>query len=185
MLISKSEAERIAADHYGYIYRFCLFRLNNPDDAADMTQEVFLLFQQKADGLNDVNIRSWLISTAEKKIYRAYRNKTKEANISYIEELPPESEALMSELDEMNIVSDEEIEAAKTHLLSKLSPEEQKLFKLIYQDKLKYREIAALYGVSEKTINLRAFRLRSKILKMTRVAFILLLILITNARKLL
>jgi len=157
--------------------------MGNPEDAADMTQEVFLLFQEKAGELHDENIRSWLISTAEKKIYRAYRRNLREGTLAYIEELPPDSEALMSELDEMNTISDEEVEAAKTHLLSKLSPEEQKLFKLIYQDKLKCREISALYGVSEKTINVRAFRLRSKILKMTRVAFILLLILITNVRK--
>ncbi len=183
MLINKSKLNSIAGQYYDDIYRFCLYRLKNSDDAKDITQEVFLLFKEKENELIDNHIRSWLFSVAERKIKEEYKRRKRDSHITYLDELVPYNDEILTEFEEIDFISDEEIEATKAEILSKLSPDEQLLFKFIYQEKLKYNEIARLLGVSEKTINVRAFRMRLKITKMARVAFLILLIVLTNLRK--
>lgn len=150
----------------------------------DITQEVFLLFQQKGDFLAKENIRSWLLSVADIKIKEEFRFRKKHSYIEYIEDIPPDSEELLTELNEIIITADSEIEASKAGILSKLSPEEQILFKMIYQEKLKYNEVAKLMNLSEKAVNLRAFRMRAKILKILQMSFIVALVVLTNFRRL-
>lgn len=182
-MISKSEANIIADRYYNDIYRFCLYKLRNTDDAGDVAQEVFLLFQQKGTVLVDNNIRSWLFSVADRKIKEEYKRRKSKARLTDFDDLAFDDERILTELDELNDVSDEEIERSKAKILSMLSPEEQKLFKLIYHDKLKYNEIARLLSISEKTTNVRAFRMRSKILKMVKTTCIVILIALTNIRR--
>ena len=183
ILINKSEVNGIANRYYDDIYRFCLYKLRNPDDAMDVTQEVFLLFQQKGHDLVNNHIRAWLFSVADKKIKDEYKHRKSNLRLIHFDDMAIHGDELLTELDETNIVSDEEIELSKTKILAMLSLEEQKLFKLIYQDKLKYNEIARLLNISEKAVNVRAFRMRSKIAKLAQTAFIIILIVLTNFRK--
>lgn len=184
ILINKSEVNGIAERYYNDIYRFCLYKLRNTDDAKDVSQEVFLLFQQKEEKLVNNHIRSWLFSVADRKIKEEYKHRKSKVRLTHFDDLSINNEEILTELDEFDVVSDEEIECSKARILSMLSPDEQRLFKLIYQEKLKYNEIARLLSISEKAVNVRAFRMRSKITKLAQTSFIVILIVLTNFRKL-
>ena len=57
-MISSERAREIAALYYDDVYYLCLSRLKRETDAADVTQEVFLFFQEKYSGLEDNLIKS-------------------------------------------------------------------------------------------------------------------------------
>ena len=56
-MIDKIKADLICKTYYESVHKFCVHQLKlNHFDADDVTQEVFVLFQQKADTLEDKNI---------------------------------------------------------------------------------------------------------------------------------
>lgn len=66
-------AEQIAEKYYHDVYKFCCSRCRNADAAQDITQETFLFLINKIDGLTENNIRSWLFSVANNKLYEYFR----------------------------------------------------------------------------------------------------------------
>ena len=57
-MISAERATEIAGLYYDDVYHLCLSRLKKEADAADVTQEVFLFFQDKYGELEDNFIKS-------------------------------------------------------------------------------------------------------------------------------
>ncbi|OHD64557.1 MAG: hypothetical protein A2176_08480 [Spirochaetes bacterium RBG_13_51_14] len=64
---------------YPVIYSSILTRLGNRDDADDICQEIFLIFYDKFDAIE--NKRNWLYGTMKKVLYNHYRKKNKTVNI--------------------------------------------------------------------------------------------------------
>ena len=172
-MIDAVRASEIAAEYYYDVYRFCLSVLADPAAAEDTVQEVFLLFQLRCDSLEDKNIRSWLIHTAQNKVYEKYRELKKRNDfIPYdeTEQALADAEAF-TDFDFGGKVSDAEIEEIKCTILGKLTPPERELFGMIYTEKLTYAQIAARLNIAEKTVNVRSFRMRTKIKKMAAEEF--------------
>lgn len=165
-LIDKNTAENIAEKYYDDIYKICLSRLNhNENIAEDITQEVFLLFQEKSEEFEDKNIKGWLRRTAENKVSEYFRAAKKDDAVLHFED-----ENYSCDVDEAFLLfeecfplSDEEIDKYKDIVLKSLTKKEQELYNKIYIEKKKYKEIAEELNTTEKAINLRAFRLRKKI----------------------
>ncbi|MGN1102238.1 MAG: sigma factor-like helix-turn-helix DNA-binding protein, partial [Huintestinicola sp.] len=77
-------------------------------------------------------------------------------------------------------VSEESIIDKKEKILGDLSDSEKKLYKMIYIDNLKQRDVAEKLGISLKAVSVRSFRLREKIKKLTEAAFSAILMLFMN-----
>lgn len=165
-MIDKKTAEAIAVKYYNDVYRYCLSHLSyNKNLAGDITQEVFLLFQQKCEDLEDINIKSWLIRTAENKTLEHFRATKKDSVLIDIEDngLSYDVDDAFSLFDECFPLGDEEIEKYKAIILKSLTKKEQELYNKIYIEKKKYKVIAEELNTTENAITLRAFRLRKKI----------------------
>lgn len=165
-MIDKKTAESIAEKYYDDIYRYCLSHLSyNENVAEDVTQEVFLLFQQKCERLEDINIKSWLVRTAENKVLEYFRATKKDSVIVHIDDgdFSCDEDEIFSLFDECFPLSDDEIEKYKSIVLKSLTKKEQELYNKIYVEKKKYKEIAEELNTTEKAINVRTFRLRKKI----------------------
>ncbi len=175
-MITKKQAEKLITDNYRNIYNFCCAYIGNKDDVLDVTQNVFLTFLEKAEQLDNKNIRSWLYSTALNKIkeYRYYEKRR--SKIYTIDEIYASTEEIPETVLDLEIIDNPDlIEYTKIKLLSKLTPEERRLLMDIYEKRMKFSEIGKEIGISENAVIMRNFRLRKKIEKLAKNAFIILL----------
>ena len=182
MLISYERANEIANLYYDDIYHLCLSRLKNEEDAFDVTQEVFLLFQERYEGLEDAYIKAWLYSVSDKKIkeqFRAIARREKELIYGTVFGLQTSTDILY-EMEEENNVTSEEIEEKKKSIMDSLNEKELELFEMVYTKHMEYKELAKAFDVSEHAVRGRVYRLRLKIKE--KAAFIFMAILLLFMR---
>ncbi len=65
--------------YYPQIFSSVMGRVGNADDARDICQEVFTIFYEKFDTIN--NIRTWLYGTLKNVVYRYYSSKKQNVDI--------------------------------------------------------------------------------------------------------
>ena len=182
MLISFERATEIANLYYNDIYHLCLSRLKKEENAADVTQEVFLFFQEKYNELEDEYIKAWLYKVADNKIkeqFRAIAKREKELIYGTVFGSQTSTDILY-EMEEDNKVSPEELEEKKKSILSSLSEKELELFEMVYTKHIEYKELAKAFDISEHAVRARIYRLRLKIKE--RAAFIFMAILLLFMR---
>lgn len=178
MLISFERASEIAALCYDDVYHLCLSRLKREEDAADVTQEVFLFFQENYSELEDNFIKAWLYSVANNKIkeqFRAIAKREKELIFGTVFGSQTSTDILY-EMEEDNKVTPEELEEKKKSILSSLSEKELELFEMVYTKHMEYEELAKAFNISEHAVRSRVYRLKLKIKE--RAAFIFMAILL-------
>ena len=182
MLISFERATEIAALYYDDVYHLCLSRLKREEDAADVTQEVFLFFQEKYDELEDDYIKAWLYKVANNKIkeqFRAIAKKEKELIFGTVLGTCTSTDILY-EMEEDNKVTPEELEEKKKSIISSLTEKEIELFEMVYTKHMEYEELAKAFDISEHAVRARVYRLRLKIKE--KAAFIFMAILLLFMR---
>lgn len=68
--------EQVVSDYYEGLYRFAYSLARNPDEASDLTQDVFVIFAKKGSSLRDPSkLKSWLFTS----LYREFLRKRKRA----------------------------------------------------------------------------------------------------------
>ena len=165
-----SEAfDKLFADHYEKLYRLCLVKTRNTHDSEQITLLVFEMLWENRHKLPDrPDWGGWLYKTTENKLHKYYRAKKKE--LQYLDEiLHPDSDLEYEEPDESPALP-EDIQKRKDALLAQLTPEERQLYDEIYQEKTKYKDIAAKLHTSEGAIKMRAKRLKKKLNRLVKEA---------------
>lgn len=130
---------------------------------------MFLTLCQKWGNIEDINIRAWLYSVADRKIKEYFRTKhdipesyeDKDQNdvldvsydVDYIENL---YHAVMG------------IDDARDKVMSCLSDSERLLYTYIYKDKLIYADIAVNLNTSESAVKMKSKRLKHKIIELAK-----------------
>ncbi|MGN0546861.1 MAG: RNA polymerase sigma factor [Acutalibacteraceae bacterium] len=181
MLIDFEAAERIALKYYKSVYHYCFVKLQDQHTAEDITQDVFLFFQQKSPELSEDKIGNWLISVASKKVMDEFKANRKRPKDEVYEDIPDlEAERLLSEVEYSVEITEDEISRARNKIFSLLSPEEAALLKAVYEEHRKYSEIAESENISENALRIRISRLKAKVKAMAEVAFLALLILLSK-----
>ncbi len=178
-MISAEKAREIADLYYDDVYRLCLSRLKREADAADVTQDVFLFFQEKYSELEDDFIKSWLFAVANNKIKEEFRHiakREKELIFRTVSETQTSTE-LLYEMEEENKITDEELEEKKQSILSSLNEKELELFEMVYTKHMEYAELAKALDISEHAVRSRVYRLRVKIKERASFMFMALLLL--------
>lgn len=179
-LIDFDRAKEIADLYYYDIYHLCLSRLKNHEDAADITQEVFLFFQEHCEELEDNLIKSWLCSVADNKIKEQFRKIAKrEKELIYGTVFGVQkSTDIIYEMELDNKITAEEIDGKMERILSSLNENEIKLFEMVYTKHMKYKELAKALDISENAARTRVYRLKAKIKEKTAFVFMALLLLV-------
>ena len=168
-MIDNNRIKEICDLYYKDVYRYCFSYVKNVEDSQDITQETFKFLIERANTLEDKNIKAWLYSVAQIKIKLHNNNQlirgqhislyNKENWLLYDEEETYTIEDTISQY----IYDNERIQAEKQKVLDSLTPNDRKLYEEAYVKKRKYNEIAQEKGVSRMTINVQTFRLRNKI----------------------
>lgn len=181
-MISEERAREIADLYYEDIYHFCFSRLKNDSDAADVTQEVFLFFQENHNGLEDKFIRAWLFAVANNKIKEEFRSIAKREKELVFGTVFGEqtSTEILFELEEDNKITAEELEKKKRSILDSLTEKELELFEMVYTKRMEYEEMSKKLNISEHAVRSRVYRLRWKIKEKTAFMFMGILLVFIN-----
>lgn len=131
------------------------------DDAADLTQEVFLRVWDRADTYRPpTKVNVWLFSIAYNLLTDYYRRRGyKDSYISYLQstEMEERDEDISIKLDQ------QQFDRALELVLATLSEAEKLLFDLRFTQELTVPEIAIVIGIPEGTVKSRIHTLTNKL----------------------
>ncbi len=173
-MISPERAQEIADTYYNDVYSYCYSTINfDKYEAEVLTQDVFLLFQQKCGELEDNNIKHWLLCVAKNKTKEFFKKKKKDATILSLDESFFDIEDMdIQKMFEDNLpMDDEEIEKYVNIVLKALTQKERELYRKIYKEKMTYAEIAEELNISNNAVASRVLRLKNKIRTIIKLMF--------------
>ena len=163
---------RIVEQYTPVLRRQCGYYMNYvEDEVSECMQQVFELAVLNIDRLmKHTDVSKWLYCAAANICRKKRRNDHTAAKRSV--DITNFEDELSSEiLFEDNVITDEEIAAAKAAVLCKLKPKALKLYDYRYVKKLSKQEIADLEGVSLKAIRLRIYRLDVRLRELVMIYF--------------
>jgi RNA polymerase sigma-70 factor (ECF subfamily) len=151
--------ETIVEAHQKRVYNVCLRFCGNPDDAFDLSQEVFIKAWRGFEGFRgDSEISTWLYRLAANACNDFIRKKARQG---YFVSLDDTELPLPDESYEPGIVLEKkELALALEQALQMLSPEHRQIVTLRESAGLTYGEIAALLEIEEGTVKSRLARAR-------------------------
>ncbi len=144
------------------IFLFIFKRVADESLTADITSQVFLKAMQKLDGykFKGVPFSAWLYRIASNEISQHYRNTKKNRvvsiNDSQLDDLADE----LSYSDVKHQLQDKMVDC-----LNELKENELQLIELRFFEKLPYREIAEIMGLTESNAKVKTYRITEKLNK--------------------
>jgi len=145
------------------VFRICLGFSRNPQDAEDLTQEVYLKAWRKIDTLNDTNLlRAWLFKVARNTCLD-HINKMRLRKL-FRQDMQEEREPRdhNGKTPEHRLEHRQQLEMLKK-AVGGLSVKLREVFILKEYGHLTYREIAAAVGIKEGTVMSRLNRARREV----------------------
>jgi RNA polymerase sigma-70 factor (ECF subfamily) len=145
-------------EHKGTIYTVCYMFSNNPQEVADLFQEILInLWKGFPKFRGDSNVRTW--------IYRVSLNTC----ISYERKESRNKDTLPLKMD-INLFDDSDEDSKQVQMLrtriSKLGPFDRAIV-LLWLENLSYDEIGAIVGISAKNVSVRLVRIKEQLKKMS------------------
>ncbi|WNJ21380.1 sigma-70 family RNA polymerase sigma factor [Pontibacter sp. G13] len=148
--------------YYEQIFRFVIKRTADEDLAGDLVSQVFLKAMTHLDKyqFKGVPFSAWLYRIAINEINQYFRQTSKQRVISMDSAQLP---LMMEELQERDTTEDiQRMVGALQHL----PPEAIEMVELRYFEKLSFRDIGAILGITENNAKVKMYRLLAKIRKL-------------------
>ena len=152
LLLRLKEGSELAFDalyekYWRGLYATAFKRLDDPDQAKDITQDVFLQLWLKREEAHIENLPAYLFTAVKNKVFNWLEKESKYTPV-------PE---LLLLLETSHDTADARLlkaEFIKTYeaLINTLTLSQQKIFRLRYQEELSTSEIAAQLDISRKTV---------------------------------
>lgn len=152
------EFTQTVKSHKGTIYTVCYMFSTNPEEVADLFQEILMnLWKGFSRFRGDSNIRTW--------IYRVSLNTC----ISHERKKNRKVETLPLTMD-INLFDDSDEDTRQVQMLrnriSQLGPFDRAIV-LLWLENLSYDEIGAIVGISAKNVSVRLVRIKEQLKKMS------------------
>ena len=152
------EFAQTVREHKGTIYTVCYMFSNNPEEVADLFQEILInLWKGFAKFRGDSNIRTWIYRVSLNTCISSERKKSRK-----IETLPLTMD--------INLFSDSDDDTKQIQLLrnriNKLGPFDRAIV-LLWLENLSYDEIGAIVGISAKNVSIRLVRIKDQLKNMS------------------
>lgn len=144
--------ETLVATYYEGLYKFAWSLTRSPDDAADLTQQTFLIWAEKGHALRDPSkVKSWLFTS----LYREFLRQNKRSQrVTAIDQ-----EILETRQDPDLVSSVRRMEAQEAlEALHQLDPVYREPLMLFYLEDLAYKEIAEVLDIPIGTVMSRLAR---------------------------
>lgn len=162
---AKKDPSRFAALYEKYfeqIYRFIYQRMDDKDQAADSTQQVFLKALDKLSKyeFRGVPFASWLYRIASTEVQDHYRKTSNHRTVN-IETVAVHS--IIEELQESKI--DHYHDRIVGLIADKLEEDELQLIEMRFFEKRAFKEIADILEITENNAKVRTYRILEKLKK--------------------
>ena len=152
---------RLVTAHRPALLRYGLRRLESLSDAEDLVAEVFVVVWRR---LGDVPPRDeelfWLYANAGNVVRNMQRSERRSLRL--------EAKLALERREEGDVDFSEENLGALLAILAQLAPEEQEILRLVYWERLTYRQVGLVLGCSEKAAGIRVSRLRRRLRQSVR-----------------
>lgn len=146
----------LVAEHHVALYRYALGLTGAPGDAEDLTQQTFLVAQQKLAQLRDVaTAKSWLFTILRNAYLKSFR---KPAPLT-AGSIDLDLNAIAEDLPEELWIDSERLQAA----LDELPSEFKVVLLMFYFEDLSYREIADQLDLPAGTVMSRLSRAKGRL----------------------
>lgn len=141
------------------LFRFILSKLNDPHEAADIQNEVFMEIWRTANRFEGRSaVKTWIFGIAYRKTMDQFR-RTRRVTTS--DEIPEQEDDSPDALT--CLAAAEEAEHVR-HCLGTLSVDHRAAIELAFYEDLSYGEIAGITGAPEGTIKTRIFHAKKLLL---------------------
>lgn len=146
------------------IYRYLCLRVPNEEEAADLTQHVFIQVFEALPKYQERNLpfSAWLFRIARNAAIDSYRKKRRN---NFVEFVPDPSSQLISQLDPESLILQTERQQQVRKLISKLDSNKRELLALRFASDLTISEIAVVVGKSEAAIRKQLTRIITELRK--------------------
>lgn len=151
-MAKKIDLQAIVSEHYAALYRFGLALAKNDNEAADLTQETFLILAKHQEKIREPeSIKAWLFTTLRREFLRKIRTHAAHPEV----ELQPEQHEIP--IIEPNALRSIDAKAALA-ALETVEESYRSALELFYLADLSYKEISAALGVPIGTVMSRLSR---------------------------
>ena len=152
------EFAQTVREHKGTIYTVCYMFSNNPDEVADLFQEILInLWKGFPQFRGDSNVKTWIYRVSLNTCISSERKKNRK-----VETLPLTMD--------INLFSDSDDDSKQIQLLrnriNKLGPFDRAIV-LLWLENLSYDEIGAIVGISAKNVSVRLVRIKDQLKNMS------------------
>jgi len=145
-------------EYYPLILSSLLTKVSNPEEARDLCQEVFIIFLEKYDTIQ--NKRAWLFGTMKNVVYRHYAKKKPDVDIDEV--FNDEGLSFTNGARDARIMIGEAIEHVEC------SEEDRVLLDLIAIHDYSYGSVAEVLGLSRRQVEYRYGQLAKSIMEYLR-----------------
>lgn len=152
LLLQIAEGNRQAFDvlydrNFNFVYTSAYKRVNNPDQAADIAQEVFVQLWTRKSLKPIDNLPAYLFTMVRHNVFKLLE---REQRYEPLPELFDQRDGSTANADA--VLLHQEFLAAFQQLVDSLSPQQRIIFKMRYEEDLSAAEIAEKLNLSPKTV---------------------------------
>ena len=161
--MNQSYFDRVYERTYRPLLKYAIVHLNDPTDAEDALQNVYVAFFRRIERYGHLDILSpeaFLRKTLKREIIEHYKEREQKRLHLYDltdDERLPEGEPFE------DTVLDRTLAEQVLHLAKQLNKEQYRAFVLYYGYELSVSEIAATLGVGKEAVKSRLFRARNQL----------------------
>ncbi len=159
MKLHNSLLEKLVDSHYANLFRFALSLAGNEAEAADLTQQTFLLLATKGGQIREiVKAKSWLFTTLRREFYSMRQKSNRMVVIDEHEQNQIEAPENV-ELDYFKRANAIQVQEA----LAEVREVFRQPLALFYFEEFSYRDIAEILEIPEGTVMSRLARGREEL----------------------
>ncbi len=150
------------------VFRLCMGFMHNPDDAADLTQEVFIKAYQKLSTYKgDSKFSTWLYRVSVNMAINSQRKQKIRATFNFYDNGNETQQIADTRYADENINELEQKQMVKK-ILDSLPASQRKAIVLSHYEELSNKELAEVMGLSVKASESLLYRARSNMQKMIK-----------------
>ncbi len=148
--------------YYESVFRFVHKRIDEKEDAFDITSQVFLKAMSNLNKYvyRDVPFSSWLYRIAHNELITFVKKNEKKRCVSI------DSEGIQEIVDDIDSFLIEQQYAKLTKVISRLPEEELQLIEMRFFEKRAFKEIGDILEITENNAKVKVYRVIDKLKKM-------------------